>query len=268
LVLFSFGAIIGTGIFTLTGPAAHLAGSSVIIAYFFTGLVAMATAIVFAEFSSIIPKSGSTYLYSYCIFGEFTAWIIAWNYAITYVFGNAVGVRGLASYTHKLFKIFGVTCLDPLFDYKAGGVNLCPFASIILLICVLIQNRGTKESGFMNNILNGFKIILITFVIIISFCMWETKYLTPFTIKDEGYLGIIKASTTLYYTYLGFEYTTILCDEALEPKRDVPKGIKWSVSLIIGIYTIFALALSGVGNLSTTKDGGKTAVVDVFHERG
>jgi APA family basic amino acid/polyamine antiporter len=189
--MFTFGSIIGTGIFTLTGPAAHLAGSAIIISYFVTGLIAMATALVFAEFSSIIPKSGSTYLYSYCIFGEFTAWIIGWNYVLTYLVSNAVGTRGLASYTHKLFTVMGVTCLDPLFDYKAGGFNICPFAAIILLVCVLIQNRGTKDSKNVNNFFNALKIILITFVIIFSFCVWDSKYLTPFTIKKEGVSGLV-----------------------------------------------------------------------------
>ena len=136
--MFTFGSIIGTGIFTLTGPAAHLAGSSVVLSYFFTGLVAMGTALVFAEFSSIIPKSGSTYLYAYCIFGEFTAFIIGWNYVFTYMISNAVGVRGFASYFHKLLKICGVTGIDWLFDWKVGGMSLCPFGSIVLIICVLI----------------------------------------------------------------------------------------------------------------------------------
>jgi len=151
----------------------------------------MVTALVFAEFSSIIPKSGSTYLYSYCIFGELTAWIIGWNYVISYIVTNAVGCRGLASYTHKLFKIFGVHCLDPLFDWKVGGFSLCPFASIVLVICVLLHNRGTKDSGKLNNFFNVLKIVLILFVIILSFSMFETKYLTPFTIKKEGFEGIV-----------------------------------------------------------------------------
>ena len=116
LVFFSFGSIIGTGIFTLTGPAAKLCGSSVVISYFLTGLIAMPTALVFAEFSSIIPKSGSTYLYTYCIFGEFTAWIIGWNYVIVYMVGNAVGTRGLSSYTHKLLRICGASKIDFLFS--------------------------------------------------------------------------------------------------------------------------------------------------------
>ena len=74
--------------------------------------------------------------------------------------------------------------------------------------------------------------------------------------------------TILYFTYLGFDFTTLLADEAIVPERDVPRGIKISLSLIIAIYTIFSLGLSGVGDLSTTKDGGRTAVVDVFAERG
>jgi basic amino acid/polyamine antiporter, APA family len=105
-------------------------------------------------------------------------------------------------------------------------------------------------------------------VIILSFSLYETKYLTPFEIKKEGFSGFVQASTVLYYTYIGFDYTTLLCDEAINPRRDVPKGIKISLSLIIAIYTIFALGISGVGDLSTTKEGGKTAVVDVFAERG
>ena len=138
LVLFSFGSIIGTGIFTLTGPAAHLCGSSVVISYLLTGMVAMPTALVFAEFSSIIPKSGSTYLYTYCIFGEFTAWIIGWNYVIVYTVSNAVGTRGLSSYTHKLLRICGATSIEFLFSIKWKGFDICIFSPIVLLVCLFI----------------------------------------------------------------------------------------------------------------------------------
>lgn len=96
-----FGNIVGSGIFTLTGPAAHMTGSSVILSFVFTGLISMMTALQYAEFASIIPKSGSSYLYTQCIFGEFAAWIMAWNLIFLYGIETALETRGLAAYSQK-----------------------------------------------------------------------------------------------------------------------------------------------------------------------
>lgn len=164
----------------------------------------------------------------------------------------------------------GIEC-DWLFKFAVGDHSFNSFCVLILIACVLTQNLGTSKAGKCNSVINIVKIILISLVIVVAMSKFESKYLTPFTIESQNnsaIAGFLRSSTILYYCFIGFDFITCLSDEALNPVRDVPKALIYSVSLIIILFTLFATFVSGVGDLSRTRNNGDTAVVDVFEARG
>ena len=136
LTLFGFGNIIGTGVFTLTGPASQYAGNAVFISYMIGGLISVLTALCFAELASEVPKAGSSYLYTYCMFGEMPAWMVAWNQLFQYAISSATMARGMSPFVQM---VFGKWIPDFVFEYR--GTN--PFSVIFLVACTILSNSGT-----------------------------------------------------------------------------------------------------------------------------
>ena len=262
-----FGQIIGTGVYSLTGPAAHMTGSSVALCYVFTGGVALLTATIYAEFASLVPKSGSSYLYTYCILGEGPAWMVAHNQIFGQICSNSLVARGLSSYASKLAASMGLK-VSWLFKYKYGNHEISFFSVIILIAVTCVHNSGTKNSGHVNSAINIIKLLMLAVLIIAAFANFDSKYMTPFLAKEDPAYGFLEASAVLYFCFTGWEAITTMSEEAINPVRDVPRAIIFAEVVSTVIYVLVALGCNGLADLSKSKDGGHTAISDAFESAG
>ena len=267
LTLMGFGQIIGTGVYSLTGPAAHLTGSSVALCYAFTGCVALLTATIYAEFASLVPKSGSSYLYTYCILGEGPAWIVAHNQIFGQICSNSLVARGLSSYAGKLAASLGFN-VAWLFKYQWGNFEISFFSMITLVIVTCVHNSGTKASGHVNSAINIVKLLTLAVMIVAAFANFDSKYLTPFLAKEDPAYGFLEASTILYFCFTGWEAVTTMSEEAVDPVLDIPRAIIFAEVASTAIYVLVALGCNGLADLSQSEDGGHTAISDAFENVG
>ena len=151
---------------------------------------------------------------------------------------------------------------------KFYGFNASPLAAIFLLSLTILANCGSKSAGNFNNVITITKLSILGFIIAVSFWFYEPSNFEPFMDEEEGFSGVIEASTILFFGYLGFDFITTIAEEALNPIRDVPKAILASVILSMVIYVIVTFAVSGVGKLAEGKGDGETALADIFAQRG
>jgi len=216
----------------------------------------------------MIPKSGSAYIYTYSTFGELPAWIVGWNQNLRYGGTTATQSRGWSSYVMQLLLAFGITAPSQLNDYSIFGFQCSPLAAVFLISLTVLQNQGSKKAGNFNNVVTIGKLAILAFIICVSLFYFDIRNFDPFYIEDKGLIGIVEASTILFFGYLGFDFITTISEEALNPIRDVPVAILFSVILSMVIYTIVTFSVSGVGNLSLSSGDGETALSDIFADKG
>lgn len=250
LILLGLGNTIGSGFFTLIGLAAKSAGPAVFISYLMSGFIALMTASVYAEFAGMIPRAGSSYLYSYTIFGELPAWIVGWNQHLRYGGCAATQSRAFHAFLVNFFVEIGVNLPKWIVTLKIFGVSGSPIAIIYLVICNYIATTGAKEAGLFNSIVTSLKLCLLGLIVIASFTTFDLANFTPFMDEKKGFSGIVESSTILFFSFLGFDFLTTLSPEAINPARNIPLAIEISVVLTALIYSGMAFALNGVGNIS------------------
>ena len=203
--MLGFGNTIGSGVFTLTGVAAKSAGSAVFIGFIISGLVALLTGLVFAEFAAIIPQAGSSYLYAYTTFGELAAWIVGWNQNLRYGGTSATQSRGWSSYFVKLCATLGLALpkwVDALEVFS--GSKGSPLAVAFLLMCTWLQTRGSKAAADFNCLVTSLKLMILTLLAVVSFCHFDSKNFKPFLDEEKGVAGVFEGATILFFGYLGF----------------------------------------------------------------
>lgn len=268
LILLGLGNTIGSGFFTLTGIASKLAGTGVSVAYLISGTIALLTAFAYAEFAALIPKSGSSYLYAYTVFGELPAWIVGWNQNVRYGGACATQARGFSSFFMQLFAFLNLP-LPTWFDStNVLGMYGSPLAVVFLLFCNVITNQGAKCAGIFSNYVTVMILCILALVFLVSASMFNPENVFPFFNEEKGTTGVVEASCLLFFAFLGFDFLTTLSEEAINPKRNVPIAIQASIALTMTIYAVIAFALNGVGNLAKTGTGiGAGAISEVFESR-
>ncbi|GLV56200.1 amino acid permease [Dictyobacter sp. S3.2.2.5] len=240
------GAIVGTGIFVLTGvAAAKYAGPGLILSFIVAGIASGLAAICYAEFASTVPISGSAYTYSYATLGELIAWIIGWDLILEYAVGAAAVSIGWSGYfTDFLKSLFGITIPKALMasPFSGGIVNL-PAMLIILLITVLLV-IGTSESSGFNNIMVGIKLLVILFFIVIGAFHVHTMNWQPFLPFGAG--GVFSGASIIFFAYIGFDQISTSAEEARNPSRDLPLGIILSLTICTLLYILVTAVLTGM----------------------
>jgi basic amino acid/polyamine antiporter, APA family len=274
LVALGIGAIIGAGLFSITGmAAANHAGPAITISFVVAGLGCLFAGLCYAEFASMIPVAGSAYTYSYATMGEFMAWIIGWDLVLEYAVGAATVGISWSRYLVKFLDGFGVTLPPELTTgpWDGGIINL-PAVFIIVLMSLLLI-KGTKESAFVNSIIVAVKIaVVLTFI----FLGWKyinndnySNYIPENTGKfgEFGFSGIIRAAAIVFFAYIGFDAVSTAAQEAKNPKRDMPIGILGSLAICTILYIIFAHVMTGVTSYTTFagKDGIAPVAVAIDH---
>ncbi len=258
LTAMGIGAIIGTGIFVLTGVAsATRAGPSLTLSFVVAGIVSALAALCYAEVSSKIPISGSAYTYTYATMGEFLAWIVGWGLVLEYALGaSTVSVGWSGYFTFILHTLFNVNIpavwQHSHWDATPGIANL-PAAAIIFLITALLV-RGTKESGTVNAVIVAIKVSVVLFFIAIGVGHINPAnyHLPPGPNAGAGgffpfgVAGMFGGAAFIFFAYIGFDAVSTTAEEAKNPARDLPFGIISSLVICTLLYIVVVVILNGL----------------------
>ncbi|XP_023739738.1 cationic amino acid transporter 5 [Lactuca sativa] len=242
LMWFGFGAVIGAGIFVLTGQEAHdNAGSAIVLSYLASGLSAMLSVFCYTEFAIEIPVAGGSFAYLRVELGDFAAFITAGNILLECILGGAAVARSWTSYFTSLLNRESNSLR--IHTNLAEGYNLLdPIAVCVLAIASIIAVSSTKNTSKLNWIASAINTIVILFVIIAGFMHADTSNMKPFA--PHGPEGVFRAAAIVYFAYGGFDTIATMAEETKNPSRDIPLGLLGSMSIITIIYCLMALSLS------------------------
>jgi len=266
LTAMGIGAIIGTGIFVLTGVAsATRAGPSITISFVVAGIVSALAALCYAEVSSKIPISGSAYTYTYATLGELMAWIIGWDLILEYALGAATVSIGWSGYFVNIMHQTGISWLNIPPEWANGphwglagqagvsGFANLPAAGVILVVTALLA-RGTRESGTVNAVIVAIKLLIVLFFIAIGIGHIDgaNYHLAagpqsgmggyfPF-----GWQGMLGGAAFIFFAYIGFDAVSTTAEEAKNPGKDLPFGIIMSLVICTVLYIIVVAILNGM----------------------
>jgi len=244
LTLLGIGAIIGTGIFVLTGTAAaNQAGPAITMSYLAAGLACAFAALCYAEFASMIPIAGSAYTYAYATLGELVAWMIGWDLILEYAVGSMTVAIGWSGYVQRLLAGFGVTIPVALGAAPPVGIINLPAVIIVLLIMVLLV-VGVRESARFNAVMVAIKLAAVLFFLAAGVTYVEPENWQPFA--PYGWPGIMAAAAVVFFAYIGFDAVSTTAEEAKNPQRDLPIGIIASLVICTILYLAVGAVLTGI----------------------
>jgi basic amino acid/polyamine antiporter, APA family len=270
------GAIIGTGIFVLTGVAAHdRTGPGLVLSFSFAGVACIFAALCYAEFASMAPVAGSAYTYAYATLGELFAWIIGWDLVLEYAVGSSTVAHGWSAHFQDLLHSFGVVVpkawASAPFDFNPVTGQFFPTGSyldvpaiVITAIITLILVVGIRESAGFNAIMVGVKLLIVLFVIALGSFYVDPANWHPFA--PYGYtgvsffghtvfgqsggggtpLGVLAGAAIIFFAYIGFDSVSTHAEEARKPHRDVPIGIIASLIICTVLYIAVSAVLTGM----------------------
>jgi APA family basic amino acid/polyamine antiporter len=264
LVALGIGAIIGAGLFSITGLAASAnAGPAITISFLVAAFGCVFAGLCYAEFSSMIPVAGSAYTYSFATMGEFIAWIIGWDLVLEYAVGAATVSISWSRYFGKFLGGYGIHINDAymLSPFEGGIINV-PAVLIVMTMSFLLI-RGTQESAFINSIIVMLKVSVVLVFIAVGWQYIRPENYTPYIPENTGrfgefgFSGIIRAAAIVFFAYIGFDAVSTAAQEAKNPKRDMPIGILLSLAICTILYILFAHVMTGVVNYQAFagKDG-------------
>ncbi len=246
ITLLGVGAIVGTGIFVLTGvAAAKYAGPGLIFSFIVAGIVSGLAAICYAEFASTVPIAGSAYTYSYATLGELVAWIIGWDLILEYAVGAGAVSIGWSGYIVDLLKgAFGIVLPKALTasPFSGGIVNL-PAVLIILAVTALLI-LGTSQSTTVNNVIVFVKLAVILFFLIVGFGHINAANWNPFLPFGVG--GILRGASIIFFAYIGFDQISTSAEETKNPEKALPIGIFLSLLICTVLYIAVTAVLTGI----------------------
>jgi len=246
LTALGIGAIIGTGIFVLTGvAAAEYAGPALILSFILSGITCICAALCYAELAAMIPVAGSAYTYCYVGLGEIWAWIVGWDLVLEYmVFASTVSV-GWSAYMVNLLQTAGINLPPQLINPigVSGGLINLP-AILIALIITGVVYIGIKEATGLNNILVVVKLAMVILFIVLAAGHINPDNWTPFFPYGVG--GVFRGAAIIFFAYIGFDAVATAAEEVKNPKRDLPIGIIGSLIVSTILYIIVSAILTGI----------------------
>ncbi len=252
LLALGIGAIIGTGIYTLTGVAAGLAGPAVILSFAVAGAVCACAALCYAEMATLMPQAGSAYTYSYVTLGEMAAWVIGWSLILEYTLVCSAVAVGWAGYASGLIQQAGWPIPAYLLTGpEAGGLVNMPAVFIALLVTSLLL-VGTRESATVNFILVCVKLVALAAFVALTLPSFDAGHFTPFAPfgfgaqdVDGTKFGVMGAAAIIFFAFYGFDAISTAAEEAKNPRRDLTIGIVGSMLACTLIYMIVAAVALG-----------------------
>ncbi len=253
LIALGIGAIVGTGIYTLIGVGANLAGPAVLISFVVAGIVCACAALAYAEMSTLMPAAGSAYTYSYTILGEGIAWIGGWSLILEYSLVVSAVAVGWSGSVLEFLNGLGMHIPQALAaGPHAGGVINLPAVLIVFVVAGLLI-VGTRESATLNAALVVVKVLALGVFVAIAMPHFDAKNLEPFMpygfAKQMGAdgveRGVMAAAAIIFFAFYGFDAISTAAEETKNPKRDLSIGIIGSMLGCTLIYIVVALAAVG-----------------------
>ncbi|WP_035051985.1 amino acid permease [Carnobacterium pleistocenium] len=247
LILLGLGAIVGTGIFVITGTAAALtAGPALIVSFIIAAFSCVLSALCYAEFASRIPVAGGAYSYGYAVFGELIGWLVGWLMICEYLLANASVASGWSGYMNGFLDGIGLglpIALRSSYDMDAGSyVDVIAVLITFLVTYVVIQ--GAKKALRLNNIMVFIKFGLIALFIVVGVFYVKPENWTPFA--PFGFEGIASGAAIVFFAFLGFDAVSTAAEETKNPRRDIPRGIIGSLGIATILYIVVTLVLTGI----------------------
>ncbi len=266
LVALGVGAIIGAGLFSLTGiAAAENAGPAITISFILAAVACAFSGLCYAEFSSMIPVSGSAYTYSYATMGEFVAWIIGWDLVLEYALGAAAVSVSWSRYLLEILHKYNINfphqlAVSPWETVRLGdgtivngGIINLPAVLIIMLLSVVLL-RGSKESAMVNNVLVIIKIGVVILFITLGWSHINPANYIPYIpentgkFENFGWTGISTGAAVVFFAFIGFDAVSTAAQEAKNPQKGMPVGILGSLAVCTVLYVLFAHVMTGLVN--------------------
>ena len=263
LTALGIGAIIGTGIFVLTGTvAAQNAGPAVILSFVLAGVASVFAALCYSEFASLVPMAGSAYTYGYATLGEFVAWIIGWDLVLEYALSATTVAIGWSGYVVSFLEDFGIhipahfqAARGTVVTLADGTTQLALFnvpAVLIIAIVTTLLVVGIKESANVNNV-----IVMIKLAVVILFIVFAAPHVNPDNWhpfipantghrEHFGFSGVVAGASIVFFAYIGFDAVSTAAQEAKNPQRDMPIGILGSLIICTVLYVVVAAIATGV----------------------
>src|SRR5262252_3111029 len=271
------GAVIGTGIFILTGQAAHdKAGPALILSFVVSGMACIFAALCYAEFASMAPVAGSAYTYAYATLGELFAWIIGWDLILEYAVASGVVAHGWSAHFQELIQLFHlkiphivstapVDYVPELGKIVSTGAYFDLPAIIIAALVTIVLVKGIHESATLNTAIVVVKVLIVLFVIAVGAFYVDTRNWTdnfaPYGLTGVSFfgktimgqtgaggepLGMFAGAAIIFFAYIGFDSVSTHAEEAKRPSRDVPIGIIASLLLCTVLYIAVSAVLTGM----------------------
>ena len=268
LIALGIGAIIGAGIFVITGQAAATyAGPGIVISFMIAGLGCFFAGLCYAEFASMIPVAGSAYTYTYATMGRFLAWFIGWNLVLEYLAAASTVAVGWSGYFVQLLSQFGVTiprslstaplAASTFTDVSLTGSVLNVPAMLVIGIATTLLVIGIKASAQFNGVMVAIKLVIVVLVIAFGLPLIMGENLEPFippntgTWGEFGWSGVFRATGVIFFAYIGFDAVSVAAQEARNPQRDMPIGILGSLLICTVLYILMSLTMTGLAPYMT-----------------
>jgi APA family basic amino acid/polyamine antiporter len=268
LVALGIGAIIGAGIFVITGQAAaNFAGPGVVISFIIAGLGCFFAGLCYAEFASMIPVAGSAYTYTYATMGRFLAWFIGWNLVLEYLAAASTVAVGWSGYFVQLLSQFGIPiprvfavaplAMPSLTEVSFTGAVLNLPAMLVIALATTMLVIGIKASAHFNGVMVAIKLAIVVLVIAFGLPLIMPDNLEPFvppntgTWGEFGWSGVFRATGVIFFAYIGFDAVSVAAQEARNPQRDMPVGILGSLLICTVLYILMSLTMTGLANYTT-----------------
>ena len=262
LVSLGIGAVIGTGIFVLTGQAAAThAGPAIVLSMVLAGFASALAGLCYAEFASTVPIAGSAYTYGYATLGEFVAWIIGWDLILEYALGAATVAVGWSGYIVSFLHDLGIQ-FPAAFSAAPGTAVTLADGSIVtavfnlpaVIITVLVTALlvvGIQESARVNSVIVIIKVAVVLMVIVVGAAFLNTDNWTPFIPPEEsfghyGWSGILRGAGVIFFAYIGFDAVSTAAQEARNPQKDMPIGLLGSLIVCTILYVLVSAVMVGL----------------------
>jgi APA family basic amino acid/polyamine antiporter len=262
LVTLGIGAIVGAGIFVITGQAAaEYAGPALTVSFVISAIGCVLAGLCYSEFAAMIPVSGSVYSYSYATMGELLAWFIGWTLVLEYLFACSSVAVGWSGYMMSLFNDWGIILPAQIsqstFYYNNGEWGLTgsilnfPAVFIVAVVWALLMG-GIKQSATINNVIVVIKVSVILLFIGFGLSYIDTNNWTPYIPENTGqyghygWSGILRGAGIVFFAFLGFDALSTAAQETRNPQKDMPKGILFSLLICAILYVAMTAVLTGI----------------------
>jgi basic amino acid/polyamine antiporter, APA family len=246
LTFLGIGAIIGAGIFVLTGVGASYAGPGLVLSFVLAGFACVMAALCYAEFAAMIPIAGSAYSYSYATMGELVGWIIGWDLVLEYAVASAAVAAGWSHYLTVILDGLGIH-LPAMMVHAPGTVPdaLVDLPAMLIVFAVsAILYIGVRESARINSLIVTIKLIAVVIVVVVGVFFVRPANWSPFL--PFGWRGVLRGAAYIFFAYIGFDAVSTAAEEVVEPNRALPIGILASLAICTVLYIAVAAVLTGM----------------------